>query len=243
MKTNYFTDRNAALDYLLDKYEVKGSGKITDSGDLQIGDKVVGLLPWRMERRFLELKKLIDDKMIEDVSTFRFAHLMPAGEKSLDELITQELDLCEWLGGSKAHRIFAVYNGDNATNIIVKLKNGFSCSVECSVMLPEGAMKIDRHEIIARKGVASDQVVDTQVPQSSIYTYTSEDAKRFTDVDAEIFGLSQADVNIVRASFDVLSNPALADELKAQSQHLETLIAEAKATDANFSSCTVKGDK
>jgi hypothetical protein len=79
-------------------------------------------------------------------------------------------------------------------------------------MLPDGAEIIDRHEIIARRGVASDRVVDTQVPQSSIYTYTAEKETRFTDTDAEIFGLSQDDVNIVRAAFKVLETPELAEK-------------------------------
>ena len=233
MKINFFTELNSALDYLLDKYQVDGRGKISGCGCLEIKNGKVPLLQWRVERRFAELKNLIDNKTLEDVSTFRFAHLAPAEDKSLDDLIYQELDLCEWLGGAPVNRLFAVFHGEKAANIIVKLKNGLSCSVECSVMLPPGADAISRHEIIARRGVASDQVVDTQVPQSSIYTYTAENAKRFTDVDAEIFGLSQADVHTVRAAFKVLSCPEIADEWAAQEQHLLDLVKKAKQGEAS----------
>jgi hypothetical protein len=233
MKTNFFTERNAALNYLLDKYEVKKSGKITGCGCLEFENRKIPLLPWRAERRFVELKNLIDNKTLEDVSTFRFAHLSPAEASSLDDLIYQELDLCEWLGASTVNRLFAVFSGEKAVNIIVKLDSGVSASVECSVMLPPGAAVISRHEIIARRGVASDQVVDTQVPQNSIYTYTAENTKCFTDVDAEIFGLPQTDVHMVRAAFKVLSRPEIADEWAARDKHLLDLIKKAKQGEAS----------
>ena len=243
MKTNFFNNPNEALAYLLDKYQVDKAGKITGNGCLESGNKVIKLIPWRVERRFNELKTLIDNKTLEDVSTFRFAHLSPAKDKSLDDLIYQQLDLCEWLGGSPVKRLFAVFCGEKAVNIIVKLKNDLSCSVECSVMLPDGAAVIDRHEIIARRGVASDLVVDTQVPQSSIYTYTAENEKRFTDVDAEIFGLSQEDVNMVRAAFKVLNEPETAEKWAEQNQHILALIEKAKESETNSQASVIEGGK
>lgn len=241
MKTNFFTERNTALNYLLDKYQVKRTGKITDCGCIEFKNGKIPLLPWRVERRFVELKNLIDNKTLEDVSTFRFSHLAPAGDKTLDELIYQQLDLCEWLGGASVRRLFAVFSGKKAVNIIVKLENDLSCSVECSVMLPDSAAVIDRHEIIARRGVASDQVVDTQVPQSSIYTYTAETEKRFTDVDAEIFGLSQNDVNLVRAGFKVLVETETAEKWSKQNQHLLDLIEKAKEGEINSKASIIEG--
>lgn len=243
MKTNFFTERNTALNFLLEKYQVKKNGKITACGCFESENKKVVLLPWRVERRFIELKNLIDNKTLEDVSTFRFAHLAPAGDKTLDELIYQELDLCEWLGGAPVSRLFAVFSGEKAVNIIAKLENDLSCSVECSIMLPDGAAPISRHEIIARRGVASDQVVDTQVSQSSIYTYTAESEKRFTDIDAEIFGLSQDDVNLVRAGFKVLDEDGTAKAWASQDQHLLNLIENAKQSEINSKASIIKGGK
>jgi hypothetical protein len=243
MKNNFFTERNEALSYLLDKYQVNEIGKITESGYLKRGKKEIQLLPWRIERRFIELENLIKNKTLEDVSTFRFAHLAPISDKSLDQLIYQQIDLCEWLGGAPVSRLFAVFSGKKAVNIIVKLKNDLSCSIECSVMLPEGAAVIDKHEIIARRGVASDQVVDTQAPQSSIYTYTTKNEKCFTDIDAEIFGLSREDVNLVRAAFKVLNEPEIAEKWAKQNQHLLDLIKEAKKSEINSKASILEGGK
>jgi hypothetical protein len=49
MKTNFFTERNTAHNYLLDKYQVNKVGKITDCGCFKVNDKKVVLLPWRVE--------------------------------------------------------------------------------------------------------------------------------------------------------------------------------------------------
>ena len=74
---------------------------------------------------------------------------------------------------------------------------------------------MDRHEIIARRGVASDRTVDTQVPQSSIYEWTAGGLATFTDVDTELFGLPNDQIWAVRAAFTVLMKPELAAEWTA----------------------------
>jgi len=74
---------------------------------------------------------------------------------------------------------------------------------------------LDRHEIIARRGVASDRAVDTQVPQSSIYEWTTDGTRTFTDVDTELFGLPNEEIWIVRAAYAVLMKPELAAEWKS----------------------------
>ena len=58
--------------------------------------QVVNLLPWRVERRFIELKKLIEDHTLEDVSTLRFCAM--STEQNLIQLLYREFDLCSFLG-------------------------------------------------------------------------------------------------------------------------------------------------
>ena len=80
---------------------------------------------------------------------------------------------------------------------------------------------MDRHEIIARRGVASDRTVDTQVPQSSIYEWTDGGLQTFTDVDTELFGLPNDQIWTVRAAFAVLMKPELAAEWTAASASMK----------------------
>ena len=100
-------------------------------------------------------------------------------------------------------------------------------------MLPENTDEIDRHEIIARRGVASDRVVDTQVPQASIYKFTAEGEERFTDTDTELFGFEQEEILLVRAAYAVLCDMKLAKAWNKADALLNAQIEDALATDAN----------
>ena len=98
---------------------------------------------------------------------------------------------------------------------------------------------MDRHEIIARRGIACDRVVDTQVPQSSIYQFTANGEKRYTDIDTELFGFSNAEILLIRAAFEVLRQPELADAWNKAGARLvrlteETLASEKNGTPARF---------
>lgn len=238
-------EMNKALQWLRDKYAVKADGTLVASAPDSIGadaalklenGTTATLLPWRPERRFVELKKLIDGKTLEDVSTLRFASM--SAEQSLEKLLYRELDLCEYLGESPIVSAFAVTGGKTA-NVIVKLADGKNCSIECSAALPPGTAEMDRHEIIARRGIACDRVVDTQVPQSSIYQFTANGEKRYTDIDTELFGFSNAEILLIRAAFEVLRQPELADAWNKAGARLvrlteETLASEKNGTPARF---------
>ena len=203
---------NEGLAFLTEKYSVP-VGKIFMGADDVVkvqdgaGQETI-LLPWRVERRFVELKKMVTGKILEGVSTLRFCSITPGG--NLRKQLEREFDLAVWLMDVPLKTLFAVCSKDlSAANIVAKLQNDYNFSLECSNKLPQGSEVIDRHEIIARRGVASDRVVDSQVPQSSIYMYNDKGEQRYTDVDSELFGLSTNEIWLVRAAFAVLDKPAL----------------------------------
>ena len=236
MKIN---EMNDALRQLCEKYAVSASGALVSVPDGTIGaaaelkmndGTTVKLLPWRKERRFTELKNLVDNRTLEDVSTLRFAWM--ANGKDLKNLLYRELDLCAYLGESEIKSIFAVLSG-NTANLIVKLQDDKSCSVECSAALPAGTDEMDRHEIIARRGVACDRVVDTQVPQSSIYHYSANGEKRYTDIDTELFGFETEEILLIRAAFAVLSDPSLAAVWNKADARVRQQVEDALKTEQN----------
>ena len=205
---------NKGLRLLLEKYlpgkqaELEADSGIGCGAVLKQDGDCVKLLPWRIERRFTELKNLAGNGTLEAVSTLRFAAM--SAEDTLRNLLYRELDLCEFLGESNIRSAFAVVSGSKTANILIKLADGKSVSIECSAALPEKTLALDRHEIIARRGVASDRVVDTQVPQSSIYLFRKEGERCYTDVDSELYGLEYREIWIVRAAFAVIRQPVLA---------------------------------
>ena len=202
---------NKALDFLRGKYGA-GKGEIT----LKDGHCYVGttpLLPGRMERKIVELKKMTENGTLEGVSTLRFAAFAAKGA-DLEAMLAKELDLAAYLGASDVVRVMAVANG-SAINVLAKLANDVNVSVEIGAGLPKGDLGYDRHEIIAKRGVACDQTVDTHTPHASIRCWDAKGAVEYTDVDTELFGLTYEEVWNVRAAFALLQGRASAKVWKA----------------------------
>ena len=202
---------NKGLDFLRDKYGA-AKGAITMKG----GHCYVGktpLIPGRMERKIVELKKFTENGTLEGVSTLRFASFGPKGS-DMKAMLAKELDLAAYLGASDVVRVMAVSTGA-AINVLAKLANDVNVSVEIGAGLPKNALGYDRHEIIAKRGVGCDQTVDTHTPHASIRCWGVKDAVEYTDVDTELFGMTYEEVWNVRAAFALLQERASSKIWKA----------------------------
>lgn len=233
-------DIEIALAILVEKYgiQTKKTFHLSDNKDdnsLQLmpgnlfengspGINQIPLLTWRYKRKFTELKKIVDDAVIQDVCLYRFSQLGDKDKSSLFSLLYREMDLLEYIGNSKILSVQAVISDDQVANVILRLENNSLGSIEVSSQMPSGSQMVERHEIIARRGVTSDLVVDTQIPQSSIYTFTNQGENRYTDVDNELFGLEDSKIDHVRSAFQVLKNPDLQEKWRQQHHHLCTLV-------------------
>jgi hypothetical protein len=202
-----------------------------DFAEAELLENQVPLLTWRVKRKFIELKKIVEESVIEDVCLFRFCCIGNKEKWSMFSLLYREMDLLEFIGNGKIVSVQAVINGDQAGNVILRLDNNALCSIEVSTQLPSGMPMIDRHEIIARRGVASDVVVDTQIPQSSIYSYTQQGEKRYTDVDMELYGFDDTRIDHIRSAFQVLKQPELVQNWQSRHKHLVNLIHNINSTD------------
>ena len=195
---------NKGLDFLRDKYGA-GKGEITvKDGHCYVG--ATPLLPGRMERKIVELKKMTENGTLEGVSTLRFAAFAPKGTDP-EAMLAKELDLAAYLGASDVVRVFAVANG-GAINVLAKLANDVNVSVEIGTGLPKKELGYDRHEIIAKRGVACDQTVDTHTQHASIRCWDAKGAVEYTDVDTELFGMTYEEIWNVRAAFALLQKRA-----------------------------------
>ena len=234
---------NKGLDFLRGKYgAAKGEITIKD-GHCYVG--ATPLLPGRMERKIVELKKMTENGTLEGVSTLRFAAFAgraasplaaaagrgcPPYQAQLEAMLAKELDLAAYLGASDVVRVMAVASG-TAINVLAKLANDVNVSIEIGAGLPVGRAAsplaaaagrgcppyqgYDRHEIIAKRGVACDQTVDTHTKHESIRCWGAKGMEEFTDVDTELFGLTYDEVWNVRAAFALLQKRADAKVWKA----------------------------
>ncbi len=227
---------NKALAFLRTKYGA-GEGEIA----IRDGQPCVGsaiLLPQRVERRFVELKKMTENGTLEGVSTLRFASFAPKGA-DMRALLARELDLAAFLGASDIVKVFAVAGGKNAVNVLAKLANDVNVSVEIGTGLPKGAEPYDRHEIIAKRGVASDQTVDTHTKHCSIRCWNADGMADYTDVDTELFGLATDEIWIVRAAFALLQGRASEKIWNAAAKKAFKAADLAFASDASKSAKTI----
>ena len=226
---------NKGLDFLRDKYGAQ-KGEIT----IKDGHCFVGatpLLPGRMERKIVELKKMTENGTLEGVSTLRFAAFAPKGT-DIEAMLAKELDLAAYLGGSDVVRVMAVRNGA-AINVLAKLANDVNVSVEIGAGLPKGELGYDRHEIIAKRGVACDQTVDTHTPHASIRCWDAKGATEYTDVDTELFGMTYEEVWNVRAAFALLQKRASAKIWKSAWAKATKAAALAFAADKSKAAKTI----
>lgn len=239
---------NKALDALRLKYGAK-NGEI----ELRGGHPFVGatpLLPGRMERKIVELKKMTGNGTLEGVSTLRFASFAPcvatasspSASRQLAAMLAKELDLAAYLGASDVVRVMAVQGGA-AVNVLAKLANDVSVSIEIGAGLPKGAAPYDRHEIIAKRGVACDQAVDTHTPHASIRVENDGGMAEYTDVDTELFGLRYDEIWIVRAAFALLQGRADAKIWKAAWAKATKAAGLAFEADKSQSAKTIKPAK
>lgn len=249
-------DTEKALTGLLEKYNIKPPvsfhlTKESDSNSPSLlpgyffigqtpGKNQMPLLTWRVKRKFIELKKIVSDSVIENVCLFRFCCMGSKNEWEISELFYRELDLFEYIGNGKIISVQAVISDKEAGNAIVRLDNGALCSIEVSIQMPEDAPVVDRHEIIAQRGVTSDLVVDTQVPHSSIYSYTKKGEKRYTDVDMELYGFDDLQVDQIRSAFLVLKDTELAGQWLVQHNHLVKLVQAVFESDSKREKVNIK---
>lgn len=216
------------LDYLLEKYAVPHSVKLAESGStVMIDGASYPILEWEDERRIVELANIKKSGRLGNVCTYRIAHTTSRGA-DLFKLLYREAGILTYTLGERAKDVFAISSG-NCMNLIIECESGTVATLELAATLGEGKEDIDKHEMIAEVGVACDRVVDTQIPQHSIYVFGKDEAK-YRDTDAELMGYSELQTSIIRCAFRYSKNLDMAKAAVAKAEHIEKIVEAAKAS-------------
>ena len=225
------------LNYLLEKYSVEREAVLSSDGkSVKIDGKDIPVLPWESERRILELRGLVMTGRLGNMCTYRIGHTAEKGS-DLFELLKREIGILEFTVNSEVVEIFAIA-GNNTMNCIAETKNGCICTIELGATLEDNASDIDKHEIITDNGVACDRVVDTQVPQSSVYVFGKNDTV-YCDTDAELYGYSEIEINTIRNAFALAKDEELRSAAKEKYAHIETVVEAAKRSVATLENVKV----
>ncbi len=197
-------------------------------GDAQLDatlpeDRLVPLAPWRWARRFQEMRRLLTDGTIEQPVMYRSRCFAPAAMATLARLIYRELDVLGYLSGQGIVAVYATTSADRAGNVLVELGDGAAAGIELAAALPDGASVIDRHEVIARRGVVCDQLVDATTRPSSVTVVNAASPAGYTDTDFELFGLDEMQAALVRAAVALLREPGEIESLRRRHRELVRL--------------------
>ncbi len=216
------------LDLLLNKYSVSAKAVLSGDGKSVVIDGTnVPTLPFMNERRFIELRNLVLTGRLGNMCTYRIGHTAKKGT-DLFELLFIEVGILEFTTNSVASEIFAIA-GKNTLNCIVETNNGCVCTIELGATLSKDERDVDKHEIITDGGVACDRVVDTQVPQNSIYVF-GKNKQEFIDTDAELYGYDEYQISVIRNAFTLAKNKSLIDENVKLCAHLNKVVDCAKVS-------------
>jgi len=217
------------LDFLLEKYSVDTKAVLKDCKTVEVDGMELPILSHRSERRFFELKNIVNNGTLVGISVMRVARIVEQGADIYAELY-RELDLVQYILQRNIKSIMVMEN-DNVMNAIATTEDGVVCTLEISATLKAGEIAKDKHEIISQRGIACDVVVDAQLKQDSIYVFGSEN-KKYTDVDFELFGLSIEEIAVVRAAF-TLAQSKKYDDMKTTHENLCKLVEMAKKSAKN----------
>ena len=192
------------LNHLLEKYCIHNTVELSeDLSSVTVNGETYALLPWRRERRFTELKKIVDSHTIGNISHFKIMSLNPISQ-DLKSILQRELDIAEFIGGFCITEIFMTRN-QNTCSVLCKTNSDALVTLELSATLQKDNAVIDKHEIITDRGTACDRNVDSQTPLSSVYVYSNK-SREYADVDFELYGLSPYEVSIVRSAFAIVKD-------------------------------------
>ena len=227
------------LQLLLDKYAVSAKATLCEKDGepaVEIDGTVYPILAHRFERRFTELRKMLWDGTVTGLSAVRGGNVQ-CGSTPLWSLVRREIDLCRFLCKEEPVSI-AAYAVDRAVNLIVNMPSGVVCTLEVANTLPEGSQALDKHELIGARGFICDRVVDTQIPQQSIYLYTDK-PEAYTDVDFELFGLTQDQVALVRTAFALAKDATLREQALDDAAKTDRIVEAARKSAADGKKVTL----
>ncbi len=208
---------------LLAKYGVSVPSWTLEGRTLTVENEIIPLFPWRNERRFVEMKRMLTDGTLGAVCSIR-AMRTAGRDESLKDILCREVDLAQWWADKPVAQVFAVENGVCA-NVILRFEGNATCILEAASTLPVGAEPAERHEVTTDHGMCGDQAIDTLVHQQSVYEFVEgKQSAAYTDVDYELYGLAPAQVALTRCAFAALSGGTDAAGARRQAANLNRIL-------------------
>ena len=196
--------------------------------------KNVPLFHWRQKRRYTELLGLVRRDMVGKALAMRIHHIVApdAYTKSLRDVLLYESDLFQYISGGRIDRVFADFSADRYTNCIMSA-GAMKASKELGLSAP-GSESVLLHEVVGRKGIASDLPVDIQMQQYPIYLIKGDGIQTFNEIDFELYGMDNTQADMIRFILHSLSVSEETDRLCLEYAHLDKIWQAAVKSSENL---------
>ena len=202
----------------------------------------VPLFHWQLKRKYVELRGLLDRKMVSPALAMRIHHIVPHDNftRSLKDIIVFETDLLEFVTRSRVNKVFADFSGEVYTNCIMSTENNIKGSLELGFS-PDGSEPVLLHEIVARNGTASDLPVDIQMVPYPIYVLKGKETTVYNEIDYELYGMDNTEADCIRFMLWVLTDVSRARQLRSDYAHIEKVYQAATVSSENLRYTSVEG--
>lgn len=204
----------------------------------------VPMYHWQLTRRYVELRNILDNKLVENPLAMRIHHIVPKDDfaKSLKDILVFEANLVEFITHQKINKVFADFSGEVYANCIMSTDRNVKVSMELGFS-PDGSQPVLLHEIIAKTGIASDVVVDTQTQQYPIYVFKGKDTITYSDVDNELYDMDNTQVDCIRFMLWALADANRISALRENYTHMENVYHAALTANTNVRYTAVEDKK
>lgn len=195
----------------------------------------VPLYHWQAQPKYIQLKGLLDRKMVTPALAMRIHHLVPHGEftRSLKDIFVFETELLQFITGQQVNKVFADFSGEVYTNCIMSTDGNVKASMELG-FLPDGSEPVLLHELVCRNGVASDLPVDIQTVQYPIYVFKGKETLKYNEIDFELYGMDNTQADCIRFILAVLKEPERVKALQESIGHIEKVYQAAEKASAEL---------
>ena len=195
----------------------------------------VPLYHWQAQPKYIQLKGLLDRKMVTPALAMRIHHLVPHGEftRSLKDIFVFETELLQFITGQQVNKVFADFSGEVYTNCIMSTDGNVKASMELG-FLPDGSEPVLLHELVCRNGVASDLPVDIQTVQYPIYVFKGKETLKYNEIDFELYGMDNTQADCIRFILAVLKEPERVKALQESIDHIEKVYQAAEKASAEL---------
>ena len=195
----------------------------------------VPLYHWQAQPKYIQLKGLLDRKMVTPALAMRIHHLVPHGEftRSLKDIFVFETELLQFITGQQVNKVFADFSGEVYTNCIMSTNGNIKASMELG-FLPDGSEPVLLHELVCRNGVASDLPVDIQTVQYPIYVFKGKETLKYNEIDFELYGMDNTQADCIRFILAVLKEPERVKALQESIDHIEKVYQAAEKASAEL---------